>query len=76
MLAKFTARRKALTTLIGLVKDAIQAGQTLWEWRQAMARTAQAGDLDALYEVYVTPTQARARRYLETGSAEKTDKLG
>lgn len=66
-LAKVGAKRQAMSTLLRLVKEAIRAGQSLWEFRQALARTAQSGDLDALYEAYVTPTQAAARRYIETG---------
>jgi len=66
-LSKLFARRKAMSQMLRLVREAVEAGHSLWEFRQALARTAQSGDLDALYAAYVTPTQADARRYIETG---------
>lgn len=66
-IAKFLARGAAGKLIAEIATLVLEHGGDLAMFRRLVAKAAQAGDLDSLYEAYFTPTQRRAKRYVETG---------
>jgi hypothetical protein len=66
-LARFMARGAAGKLLGELAKMIIEHGGDLAAFRNLVAKAAVAGDLDPLFEAYVSPTRKKLRDYVENG---------
>jgi hypothetical protein len=66
IIARMLARTAAGRVLGELAQVASLRNLSLDGWRGLVARAARAGDLDAIYEVYVRPVQLRAQRLIDS----------
>lgn len=66
IISRMLARSAAGRVLGELAEQALKHGADIAQWRNLLSRSAQAGDLDAIYEVYVRPVQKRAQKYIDS----------